>query len=164
MVSFLTGISQGELNRLHLEHNHLARIATSRPCRARISSVLASFHWLPVPQRISYKLASLIYKIRASFIYPKLIYRAWSQIIGLHATFVLDLKTYWTIEQLPLPRLHLLSVQQPLSFRIHCLNNFVHPALYQFLSLAWRLIFSARHLTNVIYIDRTTVSEYLFYL
>jgi len=42
-----------------------------------------------------------------------------------------------------------------LSFGIHCLTTFVHPAPFQFLSLAWRHIFSARHLTHVIYTDET---------
>jgi len=42
-----------------------------------------------------------------------------------------------------------------LSFGIHCLTTFVHPAPFQFLRLAWRHIFSARHLTHVIYTDET---------
>jgi len=50
----LTGISKGDLNRLQLVQNRLARIATNTARRARISPVLASLHWLPVRQRISY--------------------------------------------------------------------------------------------------------------
>jgi len=49
----LTGISKGDLNRLQLVQNRLARIATNTPRRARISPVLASLHWLPVRQCIS---------------------------------------------------------------------------------------------------------------
>jgi len=57
-------------------------------------------------------------------------------ITGLLVPPVLYPQTYLRIESLPLPRLQLFSVLLPLSFGIHCLTTFVHPAPFQFVSLA----------------------------
>jgi len=57
--SLLRGASVANIDSLQKVQNMLARVATGSPRRTNITPVLASLHWLPVRQRIIYKLASI---------------------------------------------------------------------------------------------------------
>ena len=60
--SLLGGISKKLTKRLQKVQNNAARLISSSPRRAHISPVLKDLHWLPVEQRIVYKLLLLTYK------------------------------------------------------------------------------------------------------
>ena len=62
----LCGTSVANLRRLQKVQNKLARIATGTARRAHVTPVLASLHWLPVQQQVTYKVATLIFKVRSS--------------------------------------------------------------------------------------------------
>jgi Reverse transcriptase (RNA-dependent DNA polymerase) len=64
--SLLAGISQSNLNRLQNIQNRCLRIIKRLPFRCHITSELASMHWLPVRERIVYKLAVLTYVARTT--------------------------------------------------------------------------------------------------
>jgi len=64
--SLLCGASATNIDRLQKVQNKLAQIATGYPRRSHITQVLASLYWLPVRQRIKYKVASITYKARFS--------------------------------------------------------------------------------------------------
>ncbi len=52
-----------ELSRLQFVQNSLARAVCKTPRCAHITPVLKSLHWLKVRQRITYKVASLAYRV-----------------------------------------------------------------------------------------------------
>jgi len=56
------GISDSLFRRLQSIQNEAARFLTGVSRRDHISPVLRSLHWLPVKQRVDYKLATLVYK------------------------------------------------------------------------------------------------------
>ena len=62
--ALLVGISEANLYKLQRVQNTQARVimGTRRP--DHISSVLADLHWIPVSARITYKIATLVYRIR----------------------------------------------------------------------------------------------------
>ena len=63
--SLLFGTTQKNINRLQRVQNTLARVAASHalPRGTRSSGILQDLHWLPIDQRIEFKLATLTYNI-----------------------------------------------------------------------------------------------------
>lgn len=59
----LAGVSQKLLSRLQVVHNNAARLLTGINRCEHITPVLCKLHWLPVKQRIAYKLLSLVFKV-----------------------------------------------------------------------------------------------------
>jgi hypothetical protein len=61
--SLFYGLPDLSLNRLQLVQNALARVVVPTVRRSHhISPTLRSLHWLPIPQRIKYKIASITFK------------------------------------------------------------------------------------------------------
>ena len=58
----LYGIPQNLLRKLQYIHNTAARIVTNTPRRAHITPILKALHWLPVKQRIKFKILLLTFK------------------------------------------------------------------------------------------------------
>src|SRR6218665_2217007 len=54
-------INSSQIKRLQTIQNALARAVTKTPKHHHITLVLESFHWIKIPQRIHYKIASLTY-------------------------------------------------------------------------------------------------------
>ena len=59
--SLLYGVSNHNLLKLQRIQNNLARIVCNAPARASPSPLLQKLHWLPIEQRIKYKLSVLTY-------------------------------------------------------------------------------------------------------
>ena len=62
--SVLYGVSVSQLNKSQRVQNSLARVVLQQPKRAHSKPLLQHLHWLPVPQRIQYKLAVQKFKTR----------------------------------------------------------------------------------------------------
>ena len=60
--SLYSGISQANLNKLQRIQNSLARVITNTSKYQHITPILKKLHWLPIKQRIDYKLSLLTYK------------------------------------------------------------------------------------------------------
>ena len=60
--SLYSGISQVNLNKLQRIQNSLARVITNTSKYQHITLILKKLHWLPIKQRIDYKLCLLTYK------------------------------------------------------------------------------------------------------
>jgi len=60
--SLLYGINDGLLKKLQIVHNAAARVLTEARKFDHISPVLRALHWLPVRHRVTYKLATIVYK------------------------------------------------------------------------------------------------------
>ena len=60
----LVGISEANLNKLQCVEITLARVVTGTRRHDHILPVLADLHWLPIHARITYKIATLMFKIR----------------------------------------------------------------------------------------------------
>ena len=60
--SLYNGISQANLNKIQCIQNTLARVVTNTSKFEHITLILKKLHWLPIKQRIDYKLCLLIYK------------------------------------------------------------------------------------------------------
>ena len=58
----ISGTSQVNLNKLQRIQNSLARVITNTSKYQHITPILKKLHWLPVKQRIDYKLCLLTYK------------------------------------------------------------------------------------------------------
>ena len=58
----LYGISDALLHRLQVLQNSAARLITGTRRREHISPVLFALHWLPIRQRIKFKLLALVYR------------------------------------------------------------------------------------------------------
>ena len=56
------GIADGQLQRLQSVQNAAARLVTGTRRTDHITSVLQLLHWLPVRQRVIFKLATLVHK------------------------------------------------------------------------------------------------------
>ena len=61
--SLLAGTSVSNLTRLQLVQNTLARVVAQKPRFCRITPVLSDLHWLPVRHRISFKIATITFKV-----------------------------------------------------------------------------------------------------
>ena len=60
--SLYNGISQANLNKIQRIQNTLARVVTNTSKLEHITPILKKLHWLPIIQRIDYKLCLLTYK------------------------------------------------------------------------------------------------------
>ena len=60
--SLYNGISQANLNKIQRIQNTLARVVTNTSKFEHITPILNKLHWLPIKQRIDYKLCLLTYK------------------------------------------------------------------------------------------------------
>jgi len=60
--SLLTGVADCLLRRLQSLQNAAARLVTGAPRREHSSPILRQLHWLPVRQRVRYKLATLAFR------------------------------------------------------------------------------------------------------
>ena len=60
--SLLYGISDKNTNKLQRLQNSLARVVSGTAKRAHIRPVLAELHWLPVAERVQYKIALITHK------------------------------------------------------------------------------------------------------
>lgn len=56
------GISQSSLSRLQIVQNAAARFLTGTKKREHISPIQASLHWLPVKQRVDFKVLTYVFK------------------------------------------------------------------------------------------------------
>ena len=61
--SLLAGTSVSNLARLQLVQNTLARVVAQKSRFCHITPVLADLHWLPVRHRISFKIATIAFKV-----------------------------------------------------------------------------------------------------
>ena len=61
--SLLAGTSISNLARLQLVQNTLARVVAQKSRFCHISPVLADLHWLPVRHRVSFKIATITFKV-----------------------------------------------------------------------------------------------------
>ena len=59
--SLLCNTSAHNINRLQRIQNNLARIVCQAPARAHAAPLLKKLHWLPIEQRITYKIATVTY-------------------------------------------------------------------------------------------------------
>jgi len=60
--ALLYSIADGQLQRLQSVKNATARLVTGTRRTDHITPVLQSLHWLPVRQRVTFKLATLVHK------------------------------------------------------------------------------------------------------
>ena len=60
--SLLAGVSEAGLRKLQVVQNSAARLLTGTSRRDHITPVLYQLHWLPVKQRIRFKILCLTYK------------------------------------------------------------------------------------------------------
>ena len=60
--SLLLGVTDQQLKRLQSVQNAVARLVTGARRSDHITPVLQSLHWLPVRQRVHYKIAMLVHK------------------------------------------------------------------------------------------------------
>ena len=61
--SLFYGMSQYNINRLQRLQNNLARIVCLAPARASAAPLLNRLHWLPIEQRIQYKIACVTFNV-----------------------------------------------------------------------------------------------------
>ena len=61
-VTLLPGLRKDHINKLQLAQNSAARLLTGTRKREHISPILRSLHWLPIPERIDFKLLLLTFK------------------------------------------------------------------------------------------------------
>jgi len=64
--SLLFGMSQKNINKLQVVQNALAKVVLRAPWRSHSSDNLRSLHWLPIRERIQFKIATLVYKCRSN--------------------------------------------------------------------------------------------------
>ena len=64
--ALLAGMSEQNLNKLQRVQNSLARVVTGTRRRDHIIPVLADLHWLPVRALITFKICTLVYKVRVT--------------------------------------------------------------------------------------------------
>ena len=55
-------MSEENFNRLQLLQNHAARVVMKEKKRSSASALLKQLHWLPIKQRVLYKIALLVFK------------------------------------------------------------------------------------------------------
>ena len=61
--SLLYGVSDGLLRKLQAVQNAAARVVTGARKFGHITPVIRDLHWLPVCQRIKYKLAKIVHRV-----------------------------------------------------------------------------------------------------
>jgi len=71
--ALLYGMTNKNINRLQRVQKSLARIVCQAPYRSASTPLLMELHWLPVKQRIDYKIAVMTYKVR-SYQQPSYLY------------------------------------------------------------------------------------------
>ena len=64
--SVLYGAPKSSIAKLQRVQNMLARVVLNKPRRTHSTELLQSLHWLPVKERIDFKVALLTYKVRYS--------------------------------------------------------------------------------------------------
>ena len=62
--ALLVGMFEANLDKLQRVQNALARVVTGLHRRDHITPARIEFHWLPVRARITFKVATLVYKLR----------------------------------------------------------------------------------------------------
>ena len=60
--SILFGVTKAKLSRLQQIQNNAARLVFKKPKKQHVTPLLKKLHWLPVTDRIEYKIASLCFK------------------------------------------------------------------------------------------------------
>ena len=55
-------MSNDNFYKLQLIQNHAARLVKKAPKRSSATSILMELHWLPIRQRVSYKIAIIVFK------------------------------------------------------------------------------------------------------
>ena len=60
--SLLFGLPSYQISKLQRIQNNAARLVTLTSNRSHIKPILHQLHWLPIPERINYKLLTLTYK------------------------------------------------------------------------------------------------------
>ena len=63
--ALLYGVSAKNVKRLQRVQNSLARVVCDAPFRSSATELLRSLHWLPVTNRIAYKIATIVYRTRS---------------------------------------------------------------------------------------------------
>ena len=58
----LYGMSENNFHKLQLIQNHAARLIKKAPKRSSATDILIDLHWLPVKQRVEYKIALTVFK------------------------------------------------------------------------------------------------------
>jgi len=71
-ISILAGVSGQLLQRLQSVQNAAVRLVTGATRSDRMTPILRQLHWLPVRQRITFKMAMLVYKCRHGMALPYL--------------------------------------------------------------------------------------------
>ena len=66
--SLLAFTSKQNIHRLQMIQNQLARVVSGSGYRQSASPILLSLHWLPVQQRVEYKIVSLVFKSRMNYL------------------------------------------------------------------------------------------------
>ena len=62
--SLLAFTSKRNIHRLQMVQNQLARVVSGSGYRQSAAPILLSLHWLPVQQRIEYKIVNMVFKSR----------------------------------------------------------------------------------------------------
>jgi len=65
----LHGAPSYSIKKLQRVQNNAARIVLQAPRRSHASPLLRMLHWLPIQQRIEYKVALLMFKVRNTTVY-----------------------------------------------------------------------------------------------
>ena len=60
--SLLSGITKDQLTRLQRVQNNAAKLIFKKKRRDHVTPLLKKLHWLPIENRIDYKLATLVYR------------------------------------------------------------------------------------------------------
>ena len=80
--SLYNGISHANLNKIQRIQNTLARVVTNTSKFEHITPILKKLHWLPIKQRIDYKLCLLTYKTlqiqQPTYLYSSLSFPSYS--------------------------------------------------------------------------------------
>ena len=88
--SLLYGSSKGNLAKLQRVQNSLARVVSQVPKLTHAAPLLKSLHWLPISQRITFKMAVITYNVRRTstpaYLHNLLIDRSTSSSMSLRSS------------------------------------------------------------------------------